>query len=460
MFAPADEGRWDAFPRILSCERVELSTPEVPWDELPDNKGVRSVALEHVGGDSFSAVIEFVEPVPPLPRQVRSPYNGELMNAPGSRSINVIVNGGGDKSVSVGGNMESGGFFAGRLDKMLDSLVHDAPFDDSPNLLSAATISGNFLNLTFDLSAQQDFFPDGKYTPSVQVNQFVEGAPTSVFPEGEPGPALAQRCAWTDRSTSDQTRSGAQAQALSTAEPQSKVDQLNALLRSHDLPTDIPMNSASGLGRGTFFMDTQGVPESICGKLASGQSFSAALDGFGNRIEFALQEAQARRWLTDLITVYCPGNLDTSSLPEGLSSTSASTAQPSEWPGPNSAGPAPSPEFPSSLPQWTPTRSWTGTVRAFERQWTRAPGPDNLPYTAPQNHCGERRVLVRWRALNPNVSLIATNSDPREPSRITGNAGWMDLDACHVPAFQFSSSEDASNLGDVTVAIQEWQPSP
>ncbi|MFZ2530091.1 MAG: hypothetical protein WAX14_20945 [Rhodococcus sp. (in: high G+C Gram-positive bacteria)] len=84
-----------------------------------------------------------------------------------------------------------------------------------------------------------------------------------------------------------------------------------------------------------------------------------------------------------------------------------------------------------------------------------------MPYTAPQNHCGNGRVLVRWRALNPNATVIAHNGSPREdPELVVANAGWMDLDACHVPTFQFSSSTDASTLTDVTVAIQQWSPAP
>jgi hypothetical protein len=84
-----------------------------------------------------------------------------------------------------------------------------------------------------------------------------------------------------------------------------------------------------------------------------------------------------------------------------------------------------------------------------------------MPYTAPQNNCDSGRVLVRWRALNPNATVIATDQGRREdPNMVTANAGWMDLDACHVPAFQFYASTDASNLTDVTVAIEKWSPAP
>lgn len=135
-------------------------------------------------------------------------------------------------------------------------------------------------------------------------------------------------------------------------------------------------------------------------------------------------------------------------------------AEGTQWPGPNRSGAAPSPDFPTTLPEWTLSRSWTGTARAFPGQWTAAPGPDNMPYTAPQNHCDSGRILVRWRALNPNATVIATDQAPRDPSLVTANAGWMDLDACHVPAFQFAASTDASTLTDVTVAIQQWSPAP
>jgi serine/threonine protein kinase len=129
------------------------------------------------------------------------------------------------------------------------------------------------------------------------------------------------------------------------------------------------------------------------------------------------------------------------------------------WPGPGNVGLAPSPEFPQSLPQWALSKSWTETSRAFQGKWTFAPGPGQSEFPATQNGCGLERFLVRWRAVNPHATVVATIAGPR-PAKLTGNAGWMDIDGCSTPAFQFASSTDPSNLADVTVAVQQWAPAP
>ncbi|WP_144376940.1 hypothetical protein [Rhodococcus pyridinivorans] len=111
----------------------------------------------------------------------------------------------------------------------------------------------------------------------------------------------------------------------------------------------------------------------------------------------------------------------------------------SEWPGPNSVGLAPSPEFPASLPQWTSTRSWTVLPRYFtDFPWAKAPGPDYAAFPATMNGCDSSRFLARWRAVNNNSQLVATYLDAvgTPGMQVTGNAGWMDLDQCHTPAFR------------------------
>lgn len=135
----------------------------------------------------------------------------------------------------------------------------------------------------------------------------------------------------------------------------------------------------------------------------------------------------------------------------------------SEWPGPNSVGLAPSPEFPASLPQWTSTRSWTVLPRYFtDFPWAKAPGPDYVTFPATMNGCDSSRFLVRWRAVNNNSQLVATYLDAAGTPgmQVTGNAGWMDLDQCHTPAFQLLDNADGSNLTDVTITVQQYIPAP
>lgn len=135
----------------------------------------------------------------------------------------------------------------------------------------------------------------------------------------------------------------------------------------------------------------------------------------------------------------------------------------SEWPGPNSVGLAPSPEFPTSLPRWTSTRSWTVLPRYFtDSPWAKAPGPDYAAFPATMNGCDSSRFLVRWRAVNDNSQLVATYVDAvgTPGMQVTGNAGWMDLDQCHTPAFQLLENADGSTLTDVTITVQQYMPAP
>lgn len=134
----------------------------------------------------------------------------------------------------------------------------------------------------------------------------------------------------------------------------------------------------------------------------------------------------------------------------------------SDWPGTNSIGLAPSPEFPQSLPQWISENSWTLTTRAFPSDWSPAPGPYHSKFPSTMNGCNNQRFLVRWRTLNPNATVIATDMDAagRTGKQVSGSSGWMDLDGCRTPAFQFESSTDPSTLSDVTIAVQQLAPSP
>lgn len=104
----------------------------------------------------------------------------------------------------------------------------------------------------------------------------------------------------------------------------------------------------------------------------------------------------------------------------------------SDWPGTNSIGLAPSPEFPQSLPQWISKNYWSLTARAFPSDWSPAPGPAQSKFPSTMNGCNNQRFLVRWRTLNPNATVIATDMDAagRPGKQVSGSSGWMDLDGC------------------------------
>lgn len=133
------------------------------------------------------------------------------------------------------------------------------------------------------------------------------------------------------------------------------------------------------------------------------------------------------------------------------------------WPGPNTVGGPPSPDFPDDLPRWTLLRSWTVLPRIFEDSpWATAPGPDYSAFPSAQNGCSTGRTLVRWRAVNPTADVVATDLDAlgRPGSEVRGNSGWMDLDLCHSPGFRLMGTDDGSTLTDVTVVVQQYLPAP
>lgn len=145
--------------------------------------------------------------------------------------------------------------------------------------------------------------------------------------------------------------------------------------------------------------------------------------------------------------------------PETSATTPASTVN---WPGTNTIGLAPTPEFPQSLLQWTSQDSWTLTARAFPSEWSAAPGPNQSRFPSTMNGCNNQRFLVRWRALNPNVAVIATDMDAanRPGDEVTGSSGWMDLDGCRKPAFQVDSRTNPNTLSDISIAVRQFLPAP
>lgn len=53
----------------------------------------------------------------------------------------------------------------------------------------------------------------------------------------------------------------------------------------------------------------------------------------------------------------------------------------------------------------------------------------------------------------------ATNMPtPKAGDTVTGAAGWMSLDGCQAPLFQFKPGADQGSLTDVTIAIERYRP--
>lgn len=130
------------------------------------------------------------------------------------------------------------------------------------------------------------------------------------------------------------------------------------------------------------------------------------------------------------------------------------------------------PAFPQRLDHWTLTASWSDLPRAFveaDQQWTVTVGPNATPFPSTMNGCADSRFLVRWRAVDDGVNVIAgagstdggMTVDGPVDKQITGHSGWMDLDGCEAPIFRMGAAlSSGQNLEDVTVEVREYQPAP
>lgn len=125
-------------------------------------------------------------------------------------------------------------------------------------------------------------------------------------------------------------------------------------------------------------------------------------------------------------------------------------------------GYAPSPPFPTSLPEWSKDAEWRTSTRAFMDQWESVSGPDYADFPATMNGCNDRRSMVRYRAVNRNVVMDVRTVTTGIPNHddVKAAAGWLDMDGCTVPQFRLSSATDGSTLTDVAVTVQQWVPAP
>jgi len=154
-------------------------------------------------------------------------------------------------------------------------------------------------------------------------------------------------------------------------------------------------------------------------------------------------------------------------------STNSSTGGVDSWPLKGVAngylGVAPSPDFPTALPQWQLHNSWSDNPRVFAGQGTAVSGPGHGTFPSTMNGCDAQRFLLRWRALEASARVDAYLYDAGKNVRkqTTANAGWMDFDGCLTPAFLLSGHTTAPGtegegmaLTDVAVTVQQYFPAP
>ncbi|MFX1787081.1 hypothetical protein [Prescottella equi] len=336
--------------------------------------------------------------------------------------------------------------------------VHEGNWEDKYEVAANVSSNGNVVTFRIPPEAMAGYPAGKRPIVTASLGEFLA---TGSVPAYDSTQECREPAANSGGSVAPAKSPGSAESAGDSRQEARKVDQLNELLQSHNLDTNIAVNTENGRGFGTAFMDAQGIPEQTCDFLRVGgehNSFGYALDAFGNRTGFAMSQADSQQWLVDMLTVYCPDNLST--VPGRT--PAASTAH-SAWSGPTTVAVSPSPEFPSSMPKWRLESSWDGTTRAFTgRTWSPSPGPNHTAFPATQNGCDSARFLVRWRAVAEGsmVEATAMRGGQTPGQTVIGQAGWMDLNACEVPSFRLQSRNDGSTLTDVTFSVQTWVPAP
>ncbi|MGY1592265.1 hypothetical protein ACI79D_09850 [Geodermatophilus sp. SYSU D00708] len=115
-----------------------------------------------------------------------------------------------------------------------------------------------------------------------------------------------------------------------------------------------------------------------------------------------------------------------------------------------------------TLRGWAIRDAWSDTPRAFTEQVTAVSGSDYESFPATMSGCDQQRFLVRWRVVSTGVDVHAYSLDVLGDVTVeaTGRSGWMDLDGCSTPGFEFAASDSGSNLTDVAVEVQQWWATP
>lgn len=121
-------------------------------------------------------------------------------------------------------------------------------------------------------------------------------------------------------------------------------------------------------------------------------------------------------------------------------------------------------DFPAELDRWALQSSWSTMPRAFSgEEWSPTSGPDYSSYPVTMNGCSAQRFLIRWRAVDDGVTVLAATIDTAGTvqQQVSGASGWMDTDGCVTPGFRLPGDlTDGSTLTDVTVEVQQYQAVP
>ena len=121
----------------------------------------------------------------------------------------------------------------------------------------------------------------------------------------------------------------------------------------------------------------------------------------------------------------------------------------------------PAPKAVESWGDYRLERSESGRVRVGQNSGPTQATLDGGQWPMSMNSCGIVTYLVVFRSANENVMLNASlaNSVGDVVASQQGDRGWMLLTNCATPQWEFMSSTDEGNLGDVVYDVHEYRQS-
>jgi hypothetical protein len=205
-----DGDRWSGFPHTMRCVQDRMQDPDVrQYDlHLPDAARVPTVDLTHLDGQRVKLSLHFLQAPPSVPRAARSPYNGQLIDAPGTLKYSVILfsdtNRKGDQLFLNSPSRDNPGW---------SFLPSQVPEQENRSVLVSSETRGNVVDLVLDLNGLTGFLGNGPLRPRIDVSASGVLRPDPDFPQGAPGFIDDQNCEW------DNTRDASTSQPGSSPGP-------------------------------------------------------------------------------------------------------------------------------------------------------------------------------------------------------------------------------------------------
>lgn len=181
----SDDRVWSMLPHTMGCATDTTSRDPAPLRTV----NAQQLSVEHLDGQRIAVSVTFASTPPDPPRQVRSPYGGDLIDAPGSLSYIVFITAphlGKDSGIEILSPVNGSPWYAGMAN--LSAADHEIP-------LTVST-SGKVVRLVVDLAGQDRLLDHAPFTPTISVSAAVSIPPTPELIGGDLASFRPQVCTW------------------------------------------------------------------------------------------------------------------------------------------------------------------------------------------------------------------------------------------------------------------------